>query len=454
MIIVDKALAAREEQGKPIRVGMVGAGFMGQGLTNQIENSVPGMRMAAIYNRRPGRAVQVYRYAGREPVAAATQSALDEAVRLRQPVVAEDPMTICRSPEIDVVVDVTGSVEFGARVILEAFRHGKSVVLMNAEVDATLGPILRVHARKHGTILSACDGDEPGVQMNLFRWVKGLGLTPRVMGNVKGLQDPYRNPTTQQGWAEKWGQNAAMVTSFADGSKISFEQAIVANATGFKVRSRGMSRGVKFDGSIMDIHKLYDVGEVRALGGIIDYTVGPPLIKVFCLAEHPDPKQRHYLNLYKMGEGPLYPFWIPYHLVHFETPSSIARVVLFQDELAPPLGGPVVEVCAVAKRALRVGEILDEYGMYMTYGEAVNADEMSSGRYLPEGLVEGCRLRREVAKDQVLTYDDVDLPAGRIADALRAEQYRHFRGEAWLDEHLRSTATALRVGASAAAANA
>ena len=160
---------------------------------------------------------------------------------------------------------------------------------------------------------------------------------------------------------------------------------------------------------------------------------------MFVLAEHPDPKQRHYLNLYKMGEGPLYPFWIPYHLVHFETPFSIARVVLFRDELAPPLGGPVVEVCAVAKRDLKAGEMLDEYGMYMTYGEAVNAEEMSASRYLPEGLVEGCRLRRDIPKDQVLTYDDVTLPEGRIADQLRAEQYGHFRGETWLREHLRQS---------------
>jgi predicted homoserine dehydrogenase-like protein len=441
MIIVDKALKAREEQGRPIRVGMIGAGFMGQGLTNQIVNSVPGMRMAAVYNRRPERAFHVYRYAGRDDVVSAdTQSVLDDAIRHGVPAVAEDPFAICRSSEIDVVVDVTGSVEFGAHIILEAFQFGKPVVLMNAEVDSTIGPILRVYAKKHGTILSACEGDEPGVQMNLYRWVKGLGLIPRVIGNVKGLQDPYRNPTTQQGWAERWGQNAAMVTSFADGSKISFEQSIVANATGFRVKARGMSRGAKFDGSIMDIHKLYDIDELREMGGLVDYTVGPPLIKVFCLAEHPDPKQRHYLNLYKMGEGPLYAFWIPYHLVHFEAPNAIARVVLFKDEVAPPLGGPVVEVCAVAKRDLKAGEVLDEYGMYMTYGEAVNTEEMSAGRYLPEGLVEGCRLLRDIPQDQVLTYADVELPAGRIADRLRAEQYQRFRGETWLQQHVDSGA--------------
>ncbi|HEU4332484.1 MAG TPA: SAF domain-containing protein, partial [Lapillicoccus sp.] len=178
------------------------------------------------------------------------------------------------------------------------------------------------------------------------------------------------------------------------------------------------------------------------IGGIVDYTVGPPGVKIFCLAEHEDPKQRHYLSLYKMGDGPLYPFWVPYHLVHFETPFSIARVALFGDDLAPSLGGPVVEVCAVAKRDLKAGEVLDDYGMYMTYGEATNVDEMSSGRYLPEGLVEGCCLVRDVAQDQVLTYDDVELTAGRLSDQLRAEQYRHFRGETWLEEHLAVRAAA------------
>jgi len=211
-----------------------------------------------------------------------------------------------------------------------------------------------------------------------------------------------------------------MVTSFADGSKISFEQSIVANATGFKVRARG---------------------------GIIDYTAGPSGVKVFCLAEHADPKQRHYLNLYKMGEGPLYPFWIPYHLVHFEAPFAIARVVLFGDEVAPSLAGPVVEVCAVAKRDLKAGETLDEYGMYTTYGEAVNVDEMSARRYLPEGLVEGCRLKHDIPKDQPLSYADVELPQGRLADSLRAEQYRHFRGETWLEELV--AASGKRVGAAA-----
>ena len=441
MLLVDHALKAAEARGKPIRVAIVGAGFMSQGLANQIAHSTPGMRIVAVSNRKPQRALDVLRYAGfGEARLVGSQSQLDTDIAAGRPAATEDALLLCRSGYVDVVVDATGSVEFGAHVAMEAFKHGKDVVLMNAELDATIGPILQVYARKHDVILSACDGDEPGVQMNLVRWVKGLGLIPRVIGNIKGLQDPYRNPTTQKGFAERWGQNPAMVTSFADGSKISFEQTIVANATGFKVKSRGMSRGLEYRGDIMKIGELYDIDELRSVGGIVDYVVGTPLTKVYVLAEHPDPKQQHYLNLYKMGEGPLYPFFTPYHLVHFEVPSAIARVALFRDSLAPPLAGPVVEVCAVAKRDLKAGEVLDEPGMYMTYGEAVNVEEMSAGRYLPEGLVGGCKLRRAITKDSVLGYDDVELPPGRLADRLRAEQYRKFRNETWLEELVREPA--------------
>ncbi len=435
MIIVDNALRAREVEGRPIRVALIGAGFMSRGLANHIVHTTPGMRLVGVYNRQAQRAFDLCEYADAgDAIAPTTQEQADQGIRSGKVVATDNAFFLARSSEIDVLVDVTGSVEFGAQVALEAFKHKKDVVLLNAEIDATIGPILQIYAQKQGVILSACDGDEPGIQINLYRWVRGLGLVPRVIGNIKGLQDPYRNPSTQKGFAEKWGQNPAMVTSFADGSKISFEQAIVANATGFVVRSQGMSRGMEYKDDVMKIGGLYDIAELRRLGGVVDYVVGTPATKVFVLAEHPDPKQQHYLSLYKMGEGPLYPFFVPYHLVHFEVPTAIARVALFRDVVAKPLGGPVVEVCAVAKRELKAGEVLDDYGMYMTYGEAVNADEMCRKHYLPEGLVEGCILVRDIPKDSVITYDDVTLPPNRLADQLRAEQYRHFRSETWLEE--------------------
>ena len=258
MIIVDNALRAREAEGRPIRVALIGAGFMSQGLSNHIVNTTPGMRLVAVYNRRVQRAFDLCQYAGVNDVASPTQQGeVDRAIREGKVVVTDNAFSLTRSANVDVLVDVTGSVEFGARVALDAFEHKKDIVLLNAEIDATIGPILQVYAEKQGAIMSACDGDEPGVQINLYRWVKGLGLTPRVMGNIKGLQDPYRNPTTQKGFAEKWGQNPAMVTSFADGSKISFEQSIVANATGFVVRTV-IHRGV-----ILTKEKIRDAQRLR-----------------------------------------------------------------------------------------------------------------------------------------------------------------------------------------------
>jgi predicted homoserine dehydrogenase-like protein len=435
VILVD-SLKAREAEGRPIRVGLVGAGFIARALASQIVNSVPGMRLAAVQGRRLDRAEAICRYAGADGRVADDQATLEDAIRSGRTGIVEDAMLLCRSEQLDVLVDATGSVDFGAEVALEAFRHGIHVVLMNAELDATIGPILHHYAREHGVILSATDGDEPGVQMNLARWLAGLGFTPRVLGNVKGFYDPYRNPSTQREFAERWGQNPDMVASFADGSKLNYEQAIVANATGFTVLSRGMSRGRRYEGPIAEIGALYDLDLVREHGGIVDFTVGTPGAKVFCLAEHDDSRQYRYLELYKLGSGPLYAFWVPYHLPHLETPNAIARVVLFGDSIAPPLGGPVVEVCAVAKRDLRAGETLDDCGTYMTYGEAVKTPEMCARRYLPGGLAQGCVLLRDIPKDAVLTYDDVELPPVRLADRLRAEQYRHFLGETWLEDRL------------------
>jgi predicted homoserine dehydrogenase-like protein len=274
MIIVDRALEERAATGNPVRFAMVGCGFMGRGLVNQVVRSTPGMELVAIANRRLDPARQAYADAGvTDVVEVDSPVALDVAVRAGRSVVTEDPTVVCRAESVDAIVEVTGAVEFGAHATLDAVGHGKHVILVNAELDGTVGPILKAYADQAGVILSACDGDQPGVLMNLYRFVKGIGVAPLLCGNIKGLQDRYRNPTTQQGFAERWGQNVHMVTSFADGTKISFEQAIVANATGMTVARRGMY-GHDWDGHVDEATSLYDVDELRSLGGIVDYVVG------------------------------------------------------------------------------------------------------------------------------------------------------------------------------------
>ncbi len=430
MIIIDRALQTRAAAGNPIKVGMIGAGFMGRGIANQIVNSVPGMELVAISNRQIDAAKQAYSEAGIEDIqVVATVSELEDAIANGKYAVTEDAKLLCRAEGIDALIEVTGAVEFGAHIVMEAIAHCKHVIMMNAELDGTIGPILKVYADKAGVILSACDGDQPGVQMNLYRFVKSIGLTPLLCGNIKGLQDPYRNPTTQEGFAKRWGQKPHMVASFADGTKISFEQAIVANATGMKVAKRGML-GYDFNGYVEEMTHLYDVEQLKELGGIVDYVVGAkPGPGVYVFATHDDPKQQHYLNLYKLGEGPLYSFYTPYHLCHFEVPLSVARAVLFGDAVMSPLAGPLVDVVTTAKIDLKAGETLDGIGYYMTYGQCENSPIAQQQNLLPIGLAEGCRLKRDISKDQVLTYEDVELPEGRLCDQLRTEQNTYFASE-------------------------
>jgi predicted homoserine dehydrogenase-like protein len=430
MIIVDRALRERAERGEPIRVGMVGAGFMARGIANQIVNSVPGMTLAAIANRHPERARTAYQEAGVDRISeVATTGLLEDAVRDGHAAITGDPTLLCDAENIDAIIDATGAIEYGARVTLRAIEGRKHVVTLNAELDGTVGPILKRYADRAGVILTATDGDQPGVQMNLYRFVRSIGLEPLVCGNIKGLQDAYRNPTTQEGFARRWGQNTCMVTSFADGTKIAFEQAIVANATGMCVEQRGM-RGGEHDGHVDALchNGRYDVERLRALGGVVDYVVGAkPAPGVFVLATHDDAKQRHYLNLYKLGEGPLYAFYTPYHLCHFEVPLSVARAVLFEDAVMQPLAGPRVEVVATAKVDLPAGTVLDGLGGYHLYGQAENHGVVHAGDLLPMGLAEGCVVTRAVPRDTVLTRADVEIPVGRLCDALRRKQDTEFR---------------------------
>lgn len=433
MIIVDKALQKRHEDKNPIRVGMIGAGFMGRGIAIQICKSVPGMELVAISNRTIEKAVKAYEESGIEDIRLVDKlSDLEDNIRKGKVSVTEQPELICEAEGIDAIIEVTGTIELSAHLILKAFEHKKHVVMMNAEVDGTIGPILKKYADEAGVILTFADGDQPGVEMNLYRFVKSIGVKPVLCGNIKGLHDPYRNPTTQEGFAKKWGQNPSMVTSFADGTKISFEQAIVANGTGMRVGKRGMYGPTVPSGApLYDVvHQIYPLDQLLEGPGIVDYVVGAqPGPGVFVLGTHDDPLQQHYLNLYKLGEGPLYLFYTPYHLCHFEVPLTVARAVLFGDAALAPARGPLVEVVATAKIDLKANTQLDGLGEYMTYGLCENYDTARNENLLPIGVANGCRLKKDIPKDQVITYDDVELPRGRLCDQLRTEQLERFNPE-------------------------
>ncbi|MGV3585407.1 MAG: NAD(P)H-dependent oxidoreductase [Adhaeribacter sp.] len=426
MIIVDKYLQEREQAGKPIRVGLWGAGEMAKGLVNQVMRYTPGMEIAVIANRTLSKAQEAYEYTGHTAQVCDNLADLQAVVSAGGLAVTENGELLCELEGLDLLVECTGTVHYAANLVIKAIENKKHVLLFNPEVDALVGPILKVYADKAGVMLSGADGDQPGVIMNLFRFVKGLGLTPLICGNIKGLQDFYRNPTTQASFAARWQLTPEMVTQFADGTKISIEQACVANATGMGVAKRGMI-GLNYNGHIDDMVSMYDVEDLKSKGGVVDYVVGPkPGPGVFVFATTDDPKTKHYLEYGKLGPGPLYSFYTPYHLIYFEIPISIARMVLFQDIIMAPIAGPVVEVVTFAKTDLKAGKVLDGLGGYDTYGQCENATTARQENLLPVGLAEGATLKRDLSRDDVITFDDIELPADNLVQRLYREQTQLF----------------------------
>lgn len=424
MIIVDATLAKRHAADDPVRVGLVGAGYMGRGIAMQIVRKLPGMRLVAIANRTVATAELAYRQCGAEPVRVTTQAELDAAAASGRSAVTDDPLLLCASPGIDVVIEATGEIELGAHVAMCAIRHRKHLVLMNAELDATVGPILKVHADEAGVVITNTDGDQPGEIMNLMRFVSSIGCKPVLAGNIKGLIDPYRTPETQRAFAEAHNQQPRMITSFADGTKISMEMAVVANATGFRVGRRGMYGPPCAHAS--EAANLFPAEQMLD-GGLVDYVLGAePGPGVFVIGHDDDPIRQQYMRYFKMGDGPFYVFYTPYHLPHLEAPLTAARAVLFQDASITPLGRPVADVLTSAKRDLKAGEVLDGIGGFTCYGVLDNADACAREHLLPMGLAEGCRLRRDVYRDDIIAVEDVEVPANRLCDALRAEQDRRF----------------------------
>jgi len=435
MIIVDKALQFRQSIDNPIRVGVLGAGYMVVGLVNQIERYTPGMRVVAICNRTINKALHCYHEAGIDDALIARDTEqMDSAIMKGQSVVCDDPAVLCEANGVDIIVEATGTIKYAASCVIHALNNQKPVILLNAELDATLGPVLKQYADKNGVILSGSDGDQPGVIMNLYRFVKGLGFEPLVAGNIKGFLDVHKNPTDMADYARKAGQNVNMITSFTDGTKISFEQASVANATGMCVNKRGMN-GFRQTEHIDSLTGLYDIDELKELGGIVDYMVGPtpgPGVYVFATTE--DKLSKHYLNYLKLGEGPLYSFYTPYHLCLLEVPNSIARVFHYHDTVMAPIGGPKVEVLAAAKKDLKAGDTLDSFGGYTTYGVCENYTTAREDNMLPIGLTDGVKLKRDISQDQIITFSDIEYPSDNLAYKLYEEQLSSFSNVAVLNK--------------------
>jgi predicted homoserine dehydrogenase-like protein len=428
MIIVDNALRKLENENLPIKVAMVGAGFMAKAVAYQLCKFSPGISLVAISNRNSDKAKFAFQAADVCSVEEVScVSDLEKNIRLGVPSVTNNPLFLTAAKGIDAIIEVTGTVELSAKVTMNALLHRKHVILMNSALDATLGPILSVYAHKAGVILTNVDGNPAGTSMSLYRHVKSLGIEPVFCGSIDGEQSSCENPASMEEMSLRFGQNAQVASSFADGSKSCFEQAMLANATGMCLSepeyvTAGSPRVITSSGV-----RLLGTEERFNFPNIVDEVLAADADPgVFILATTDDPIQQNYLNRYKLADRNMFMFKMPFQMCHFEVPNTIARAVLYKDAAIMPLDKPCVEVVATAKRDIKAGEILDGIGGFLTYGISENADDCQQKNYLPLGVAENCILKHNIAKDQILTYDDVILPEGRLIDKLRKEQNNYF----------------------------
>jgi predicted homoserine dehydrogenase-like protein len=421
VIIIDTALEKRELENRPIRVAITGAGYMARCIALQFATAARGMRLVAICNRTVGKAEAAYLAADvSEAIAVTSAAELDNVIARGKCAVTDDPRVLWESNAVDCVIEATGHVEYGTRVCFETVKAGKHAVLIGAEVDASVGPILKSYAQRAGVVFTYTDGDEPGVGMNLYRLVESMGYRPVLMGQLKGFLDRYRNPDTQRELARKLGQNPAVLSCFADGSKLALEAAIMGNATGFVPQMRGM-KGYAVP-HVNDMLKAFVEGDF-ANEGLVEYALGAaPHTGAFVICHNDHAEKRKLMAYLKMGEGPLYMFYQPFHLPPWQIQHAVARAVLFNDATIAPRGAPVCDTVSYAKRDLKAGEKLDGMGGFCCYGLVERYAVCANERALPIAVSLDCELIRDVAKDQPISYEDVRLPSGRLVDKLREEQ--------------------------------
>src|SRR5689334_11970847 len=366
MTALFRQLQRLQDKGELIRTGVIGAGFMGRGIIYQLAK-MPGMHPSLVVNRSPEKAIQAYELAGFNPkhvLVSDDPKALSTAVEEKRPCVSSSAEIAGAVGALDVVIEATGAVELGAREALSCIRNKKHFISLNAETDGTIGCLLKQKADQAGIVYSNSDGDQPGVIMRMIEYCKGCGFEVIAAVNCKGFMNVDATPDSIKEWAIKQNTSPRMTCAFTDGTKMNIEQNVVCNAAGLVPARRGMI-GVRTDqkNAVKDFEAT-DALPADGGRGIVDYTLGGDFGGgIFIIAKGKNREfVQPYLKYLKMGEGPNYMFFRPYHLCHIETPLSAAEAVIYREPTIAPMGRPVAHTITIAKRDLRAGEILDGIG--------------------------------------------------------------------------------------------
>ena len=405
---IAEALKMRQLEGRPVRVGLIGAGQMGTDIIVQTA-LMTGIDVVAAADAVVENVFAAHAIAGTgalEPVLVQGRDAVSRAISRGQLAVLHSHREVCTAEGVDVVIDATGNPNVGAEVALATIAAGKHIVMMNVEADVTIGAYLAAKAAAAGVVYTLGAGDEPSATMELINFVRGLGYP--IVAAGKGKNNAFRIDATPDAYVEeakRRNMNPRMLVEFVDGSKTMVEMVAIANATGLVPDIPGMHGP---DAPLASLHRVLcprEDGGVLSRKGVVDFTVSPGVAPgVFVVAEMRHPRLRERMNDLHLGEGPYYTFFRPYHLTSLEVPLSAAAAVLFGQSHMRPLPVPSAEVGARTKRDLAVGETLDAIGEYCYRGFALSRADARTYDALPLGLAQGAIVKRAIAKGDYLTY--------------------------------------------------
>ena len=404
-------LLERERQGNPIKVGVVGAGQMGFGMVAQIA-TIPGMTVTGISDIRlefAEKAAEAYHASSKQKNAT---------------LVTTDFKEVIHCGDVEVVVDATGVPEVGAKIALETLIAKKQLVLLNVEIDITVGPLMHKLYQSAGLVYTGSDGDEPAATTELFEFAKSMGMEVLVAG--KGKNNKLKigaNPDTAQQEADEKKMAAHMLAAFQDGTKTMAEMNLLSNAIGFvpdKVGMHGLSGDV--DSVVKDLD-LKENGGVLSQYGVVEYVDGLAP-GVFVIVKGQNEGVRHELSyLMKKGDRDHHILYRPFHLASLETPITIAKAVLREDHAIVPMGAPVSETVAVTKKDIAAGEQLDGIGGYCVRGVLETHVDMKKEGHIPIGLISGQVVaRRAIKAGTFITEEDVVLDESTTVWQLRKLQ--------------------------------
>ncbi len=426
MYEIDTKLQQRAKEGRPIRMALVGAGQMGREIVCQV-GLMQGMTVDIVVDLHTDTCRKAYAAAGYtgEIAEATTLEEAKAALLAGKKVVTTDYRIAVAAPGIESVVDATGSPEMGAKIALLCFNNKKHVVMMNVECDVTIGPILRKLAQNAGVVYSLSAGDEPGSIIEVYRFAKALGF--RVVAAGKGKNNPLDIYATSSDpeWVEKAKQrnmSPRMLVEFVDGSKTMVEMTAVSNATGLKPEVRGMHGPRCNIKDLKTVFSLKSQGGILENEGVVDYAIGDVNPGVFVVVTTDNEQVKDGLSQRDMGFGPNYLLFRPFHLCSCETPITVAQGVLYNESTGHPMDKLTSECITIAKKDLKVGEVLDGIGDACYRGSIEIYETAAKEGMLPLGLAKGAVVVRDVQKDQVICYNDVKLNDDSVLLQLRRLQ--------------------------------